>query len=217
MHIKQYHTVSYLGCILDKNLSGKPMALRKSTLDFDFCLGKIDLSQPLCRLCYAIIQPNFDYGCSAWYPYLNKGLKKKLQTLQNKCVRFCLNLNNRDHIGLTEFEKINWLPINDRFEQCISSTTFKFFNNRSPSYMNDVFKPAGHPITNTRASFLKLIQPLRNTNYGQKTLSYLAPNIWNSLPVSLKATEGLNTYKHKMKKHFLNRMKNNESDIYSYF
>ena len=26
-----------------------------------------------------------------------------------------------------------------------------------------------------------------------KTLSYLAPNIWNSLQVSLKATEGLNS------------------------
>ena len=36
--------------------------------------------------------------------------------------------------------------------------------------MDDVFKPAGHPITNTRSSFLKLIQPLRNTNYGQKKL-----------------------------------------------
>ena len=83
--------------------------------------------------------------------------------------------------------------------------------------MNDVVKPAGHPITNTRTSFFKLIQPLRNTNYGQKTLSYLAPNIWNSLPVSMKATEGLNTYKRKIKKNFLNRMKNHESDIYSYF
>ena len=212
----------YLGCVLDKNLSGEPVALQvikkiNTRLRFLYRKNRF-LSQPLRRLlCNAIIQPHFDYGCSAWYPYLNKGLKKKLQTLQNKCVRFCLNLNNRDHIGLTEFEKINWLPINDRFEQCISSTTFKFFNNRSPAYMNDVFKPAGHPITNTRASFLKLIQPLRNTNYGQKTLSYLAPNIWNSLPVSLKATEGLNTYKHKIKKHFLNRMKNNESDIYSYF
>ena len=172
------------------------------------------LSQPLCRLlCNAIIQLHFDYGCSAWYPYLNKSL----QTLENKCICFCLNLNNRDHIGLTKFEKLNWLPINDHFKQCISSTTFKFFNNSSPAYMNDVFKPAGHLNTNTRASFLKLIQSLRNTNYGQKTLSYLAPNICNSLPVSLKATEGLNTYKHKMKKHFLNRMKNNESDIYSYF
>ena len=26
VHIKQYHTVSYLGCILDENLSGEPMA-----------------------------------------------------------------------------------------------------------------------------------------------------------------------------------------------
>ena len=177
------------------------------------------LSQPLRRLlCNAIIQPHFDYGCSAWYPYLNKSLKKKLQTLQNKCIRFCLNLNNRDHIGLTEFEKINWLPINDCFEQCISSTTFKFFNNRSPAYMNHVFKPAGHLNANTRVSFLKLIQPLRNTNYGQEALSYLALNIWNSLPIFLKATEGLNTHKHKIKRHFLDRMNNNESDnIYSYF
>ena len=49
-------------------------------------------------------------------------------------------------------------------------------------------------------------------SYGQKT-PYLAPNIRNSLAVSLKATEGLiNIYKHKIKKHFLNRMKNDESD-----
>ena len=83
--------------------------------------------------------------------------------------------------------------------------------------MNDVFKPVSHLNTNTRASFLKLNQPLRITNHGQKTLSSIAPNIWNSLPVSLKATEGLKTYKHKVKRHFLDRMKNNESDIYSYF
>ena len=45
----------------------------------------------------------------------------------------------------------------------------------------------------------------------------MARYIWNSLPVSLKATKGLNTYKRWMKKHFLDRMKNNESNIYSYF
>ena len=125
------------------------------------------MSQPFRRLlCNAIIQPQFDYACSAWYPNLNKSLKKKLQTLQNKCIRFCLNLNNTDHTGLTEFEKINWPPKNERFEQCISSITNKFFN-------NTFFKPAGHPSTNTRASFLKLKQPLRNTDHGQKTLSYI--------------------------------------------
>ena len=45
------------------------------------------LSQPLRRLlCNAIMQPQFDYACLAWYPNLNKNLKKKLQTLQNKCI-----------------------------------------------------------------------------------------------------------------------------------
>ena len=38
----------------------------------------------------------------------------------------------------------------------------------------------------------------------------------DSLLVSLKATENLSTYKHKIKKHFLNRMKNDESDIHTY-
>ena len=57
--------------------------------------------------------------------------------------------------------------------------------------MNDVLKPASHPNTNTRASFLKINQPLRNANHGQQARSYVAPNIWNSLLVSLKATEAL--------------------------
>ena len=61
----------------------------------------------------------------------------------------CLNLNNRAYIGLTEFEKINWLPITDQFEQCICSMAFKCFNSVSPLYANDVFKPAGQNTTTT--------------------------------------------------------------------
>ena len=94
------------------------------------------------------------------------------------------------------------IQINDYFEKCITSTNFKFFNNKSPLYMN-VFVQAVHANTNTRISFPKLCQPLRKTNQRQKKLSHVATNIWNSLPDSLKSTKGLNTYKHRLKKHFL--------------
>ena len=57
--------------------------------------------------------------------------------------------------------------------------------------MNDVFKPAGQPNTITRALLLRLNQPLRKTNQGQKIISYIAPIIWNNLPNSLKTTENL--------------------------
>ena len=85
-------------------------------------------------LASALIQPHFDYACSAWFPMLNKRLTKKIQTAQNKCIRFCLNLNNRAHIGIKEFKDINWLSTKERFEQCTATNVFKFFDNSAPSY-----------------------------------------------------------------------------------
>ena len=68
--------------------------------------------------------------------------------------------------------------------------------------MNDVFKLADQNTTTTRTSLFKLSQPLRKTNHRQKSLSYVAPSIWNKLPDFLKTTDNVNTYKHRVKKHF---------------
>ena len=73
------------------------------------------------------------------YPNLNKKLKTKLQTSQNKFVRFCLQLDNKAHAGITEFKKINWLPVNYRFRQSLFVNMFKFFDDKCPFYMKDVF------------------------------------------------------------------------------
>ena len=165
------------------------------------------LSQPLRGLlCNTLIQLHFDHACSAFYSNLNNRLKSKLQILQNKCIRFCLNLDSKAHIGLTEFEKINWLPINDRFKQCISSVIFKFFNFFSSLYMNDVFKLIDQNTATTRTSFFKSSQTLRKINHGQKICSYVAPSTYK-LPDFLKTTDNVNTYKHRVKKHFIQRKK----------
>ena len=87
----------------------------------------------------------------------------------------------------------------------------------SPPYMNDVFKPAGQPNTNTRASLLKLNQPLHRTNHDQKNISYVGLIVWNNLPNSLKTTGNLNTYKHRVKEHFFHQIRNEASNIYNYF
>ena len=64
---------------------------------------------------------------------------KKIQAAQNKCIRFCLNLNNRAHVGMKEFKDMNWLPTKERFEQCTATNVFKFFSNSAPSplYVGD--------------------------------------------------------------------------------
>ena len=102
--------VTYLGYLLDETLSGESTVLKvinkmNSRLRFLYRKNRF-LSPPLRRLlCNSLIQPSFDYACSAWYPNLNKIKVKKLQILRNKCIhRLCLNLNNRAHIGQNKFE-----------------------------------------------------------------------------------------------------------------
>ena len=82
--------------------------------------------------CNAWIQPHFDYACSVWYPNLSKKLKNRIQTLQNKCIRFCWQLDKMPHISQKEFETINWLPIKERCDQCINSIAFKYVDNQCP-------------------------------------------------------------------------------------
>ena len=112
IQIKQYHTVTYLVYALGENLSGETMALkviRKINCRLRFLYRKNRFSSKSLRrlLCIPLIHYQFDYACSAWYPKLDGRLKSKLQILRNKCICFCLNLNSRAHICLTEFEKIN--------------------------------------------------------------------------------------------------------------
>ena len=110
--------MKYLGCILDESLSGELMALyvlSKLNSKLKFLYRKNRFLTPHLRrlLCNALIQPHFDFACNAWFPSLNQNLKNKLQTGQNKCIRFCLQLGNRTHIGVDEFKQINWLNVEE--------------------------------------------------------------------------------------------------------
>ena len=179
------------------------------------CL-KFSPSQLRRLLCNALIQPHFDYVCSVWYPNLNKKFKTKLQTFQNKCVCFCLQLDNRAHVGITEFSKINWLPVDYRFRQCLTASMFKFFDDRCPLHMKDVFNTSCIIQASTRNSTMKLSQLLRKTSYGQNCISFFAPSVWNNLPHELKCYTNLNMFKHKIKENVFYKIRQKDNNIYLY-
>ena len=91
--LRQFSTVEYLGCLLDCTQSGEAMTLKvlnkiNGRLRYLYRQSKYLNTMLRRMLCNALIQPRFDYACSAWYPNLRKGLKAKLQIAQNKCIRF---------------------------------------------------------------------------------------------------------------------------------
>ena len=97
--------------------------------------------------------------------------------MQNKCIWFCLRLDKMKHISLTEFRLINWLPNKERVHQCINVITSKFVNKNCPFYLNEIFEFPPHCRIDTRNSFAKLKHPIRMTNTGKKTLSYIGPSL----------------------------------------
>ena len=116
--------------MLDETMSGETMALsviNKINNKLKFLYRKNRCLTPTLRrlLCNALIQPHFDYACSASYPNFTKKLINRIQTSQDKCIRFCLQLDKMIHISDKEFETLNWLLVTERFNQCINSIFLK--------------------------------------------------------------------------------------------
>ena len=119
-----------------------------------------------------------------------------------------MKLQCRKHTSNEHFRKLKWLPINQKFEQCVTSIVFKFVQNKCLAYMNEVFRPAENIRINTRNSYLKLRHPFRKNSTGQNGFSYIGPAIWNRIPETLEKTKNLNTFKHKIKRYYLNDLSN---------
>ena len=105
---KQHSNVTYLGWTLDETASGESMALKvinetNSRLKFVHMKNKL-LATVLRRwLSNVLIQPDFNYASSAWYPNLNQKVKNKIRIVQNKCTGYYLQLDKMNHISKHEF------------------------------------------------------------------------------------------------------------------
>ena len=206
--IEQKQSVKYLGVTLDSILNGKSMVediLSKINNKLRFLYRKQRfLNKDIRRLlCNSLIQPHYDFACNSWYPLLTKNLKNRLQVSQNKCIRFCLNLNNRTSIDKTKFIEINWLPVENRYEQCIGTLIYKYFHNNVPEYINDMFTLNVRKYNTRNPNILK--RPPYKTSNGQKALSFLGPKIWDDMPNCLKQKESIASFKHDFKKYYLKK------------
>ena len=117
------------------------------------------------------------------YPKLSMSLKTKLQTTHSSCVRYCLGLKDRSHIGNNKLEKINWLPVSDRIGQCLVVTASNYKTLFSPIYMGD-----------------SIVLPFYRKEIARKLISYLESKIWSDLNQHIKASASANSFKHPLKK-----------------
>ncbi len=110
--------VKYLGVKIDENLSGKGIT---DTIPKK-CNGRIKFLYRQARcfptelkktLCQSLVQSHVDYAITSWYAAMSQKAKTKLQIIQNKIVRFILDLGPRTHIITQHMSDLN-IPKNTR-------------------------------------------------------------------------------------------------------
>ena len=116
--IEPVSSVKYLGVVLDqrfkfsdyavtviKKCAGRIGFLYRHSSSLDFNCQRI--------LCNSLIQPYLDYCCTAWYSSLTADLKRKLEVVQRRMVRFVLSKDRLSHVDSVDLKYLSWLSIPD--------------------------------------------------------------------------------------------------------
>ena len=170
------------------------------------------------RLVTALIQCHFDYACSIWYSFLTKATQNKLQTSQNKLIRYVLDLPSRAHVGLKEFKEINWLPVAYRVTQIKLNHMYKIISGKAPEYLtNSVHMTIYSELHshNTRGSLMSVQVP-RVNSAGQRSFLYTATTSWNNLSNPVKTSSSIIMFKRNVKAGLFSQLQLQEDNIYVY-
>jgi hypothetical protein len=204
--ISPTNSAKYLGVTLDESLSGEAIAcniLKKAGARLAFLYRHAHFLNEKSRktLSTALILCHYDYACSSWYTSLSKYYKNKLQTMQNRVVRFILNWGPRTHIGQQELDKVGLLSVKDRVIQMKMNHVFKIFQGTAPDYLNLNFtRTSSIHKYSTRGSPFNFIVP-KIKGQASQTFYFTAIRHWNFLPNSIKETGNFPKFKHAVKKH----------------
>ena len=118
---------------------------------------------------------------------------RKLQYVQNSAAR--LLTGSRKHEHITPVLR-DWLPVHERIRFKILRMTFKCLNQLAPSYLSDLLIHC-RPSRTLRSSDKELlVQPRCHLKtYGERACSFIAPKIWNTLPLSIKRCKSAESFK----------------------
>ena len=157
----------------------------------------------------AMIQSSYDYACNSWYRGLKKDVKNKLQTSQNKAVRFILGYHSRQHLSCADFVRLGWLDVSRRVDYLTLTLMYSIVHNIAPSYLCAI-KRVSHSY-NTRWSSFSFTIPKVKTQ-GTLSFRYNSIKLWNSLPMFIKTVENKDDFKSKCKMFFRDTMVKEETN-----
>ena len=135
--------------------------------------------------------------------------------VQNKIVRFILNLHHRSRITQTELDRAGVLSVSDRARQLTLNHMFNVHHQIAPSYLcnNFVNLARRYNTRGTKSNYVTAsAHSIANNNF-----SIIGCKEWNALPESLKLLPSKETFKVNVKKFLKAQAHLKEANDYVYY
>ena len=98
--------------------------------------------------------------------------------------------------------QLHWLSVEARIIFKLAGFCHKIIQSKAPSYLSSLVSSYDPPRRLRSSSTYLLNVPRVNTKtYGERSFTYAAPRVWNSLPLSIRQIKGLNQFKSELKTH----------------
>ena len=162
-------------------------------------IGRADTPQ-LVLLYNTMVLPHLQYCLINWGNFKDDHslkLKDRILRLQKCFLRIVHSANRLSHADPL-FNQMNSLKIDDLFAQSVRCFAFKLWNNMLPARMTSIACRINH-THHTRGSQNNLF----TISSDHRSLQYIVPKHWNSLPSTLKQTSSKSAFKVNSKKDLL--------------
>ena len=200
--IKRCDNLKSLGVVLDDHLSfDKHVSdICKSTSFHTRALAHVrrSITTDMARtVATAIVGSKLDYCNSLLFGASNKNIMR-LQRIQNNLARVVTNRGKYDRITPILAE-LHWLPIRERIEFKLCTLIYKVRTNKQPAYLASCLTESVLTRNLRSASRHLLTVPRTRTVAASRRFSVAAPTVWNRIPLAIRETETLASFRNKLK------------------
>ena len=207
-HINRSKYVTFLGLLLDENLSwnfhlselSKKLA---RTCGILFTIRDLLPTNTLINVYNSLFMSFLNYGIIAW-GLTSASYIEPIFKLQKKALRAISHEHPRSHT-LPVFKTLKLLGLQDVFQFKMLSFLFESVNKMNPMYFHNFFTcTSSIHEHDTRHSYRDVFLAHKNSlQYVLKSIRYVGAKMWNDLPVELRNSPSKYSFKKHLKKHNL--------------
>ena len=124
-----------------------------------------------------------------------------LQRVQN-CLSRVVTKSPRFTSSLSLLHTLHWLPIYYRIKFKLALLTYKTLNFKEPIYLHNLLTYCSSSKNLRSESRQLLVLPRSRSKLGSRAFSVSAPSLWNSLPIEIRLSNSVYSFRKKLKTYF---------------